>query len=123
MSIEFRVGREGVDRVLVASRSVIAVSAQTSSPVNGDLTLPEMRSLEVLATEGPQTVEALTERLSASVSPSRLVALGLAVRVASASDHHIVLVLSTGGRCLVDHLRATASQDSDRVRYSPRRSQ
>ena len=88
----------------------------------GSLTLAEMRSLEVLATEGPQTVEALTERLGATVSPPRLVALGVAVRVLSASDHHIVLALSTGGRCIVEHLQATASLDSDHVRVSPRHS-
>ena len=88
----------------------------------GSLTLAEMRSLEVLATEGPQTVEALTERLGATVSPPRLSHwVSLCVSCPP-------LIITSCWRCRREAgassstYKRTASLDSDHVRVSPRHS-
>ena len=67
-----------------------AITARSLSSVNEDVTLPQFRSLVVLATAGPQTVSALADRLAVHASTmtrmcNRLVTRGLVVRAPSAS--------------------------------------
>src|SRR3954463_2477740 len=59
---------EITDAVVAASRVLVAVAARSLSAVNTDVTLPQYRTLVVLASRGPQPLGYLAEQLD--VSPS-----------------------------------------------------
>ena len=89
-----------VDALLRASRALVAITARSLSAVNEDVTLPQFRSLVVLATAGPQTVSALADRLAVHASTmtrmcNRLVDRGLVVRAPSAVDRREVVIALT----------------------------
>ena len=89
-----------VDALLRASRALVAITARSLSSVNDDVTLPQFRSLVVLATAGPQTVSALADRLAVHASTmtrmcNRLVTRGLVVRAPSAVDRREVVIALT----------------------------
>ena len=98
-----------VDAILQASRALVAITARSISAVNQEVTLPQFRSLVVLATAGPQTVSALADRLAVHASTmtrmcNRLVARGLVLRAPSAVDRReVVIALSTMGTTVVDN--------------------
>src|SRR3954451_15230646 len=99
-----------VDAVLRASRALVAITSRSLSVVNEDVTLPQFRSLVVLATTGPQTVSALADRLAVHASTmtrmcNRLVSRGLVVRAPSAVDRReVVIAVTTTGTSVVENV-------------------
>jgi DNA-binding MarR family transcriptional regulator len=99
-----------VDAVLRASRVLVAVAAQSLAAVDHDVTLPQYRTLVVLASRGPQRPSALAETLG--VHPStvtrmcdRLVSKRLVHRGESPENRREVSIrLTPRGRRLVDEV-------------------
>jgi DNA-binding MarR family transcriptional regulator len=110
-----------VEALLRASRALVAITARSLTSANEDVTLPQFRSLVVLATAGPQTVSALADRLAVHASTmtrmcNRLVSRGLVVRAPSAVDRReVVIALTTMGTTVVEHVMATRRRELDEV--------
>jgi DNA-binding MarR family transcriptional regulator len=110
-----------VDALLRASRALVSITARSLSAVNEDVTLPQFRSLVVLATAGPQTVSALADRLTVHASTmtrmcNRLVSRGLVVRAPSAVDRReVVIALTTMGTSVVENVMAARRKELDDV--------
>jgi len=110
-----------VDAILQASRALVAITARSISAVNQEVTLPQFRSLVVLATAGPQTVSALADRLAVHASTmtrmcNRLVARGLVVRAPSAVDRReVVIALSTMGTTVVENVMTARRKELEDV--------
>ena len=110
-----------VDALLRASRALVAITARSLSSVNEEVTLPQFRTLVVLATRGPQTVSALADSLAVHASTmtrmcNRLVTRDLVVRAPSAVDRREVLItLSTSGAALVDEVMQARRRELDAV--------
>jgi DNA-binding MarR family transcriptional regulator len=105
-------GEQLVDAVLSASRVLVAIAARSLADVGEEVTLPQYRSLVVLASRGPQGVAALAEAVAVS-SPTasrmceRLFKKGLVTRRADRHDRRQVrIALSPAGRRLVDAVTA-----------------
>ena len=111
-----------VDALLQASRALVAITARSISAVNEDVTLPQFRSLVVLATAGPQTVSALADRLAVHASTmtrmcNRLVTRGLVVRAPSAVDRReVVIALTTMGTTVVENVMTARRKRARRGR-------
>ncbi|HEV7526466.1 MAG TPA: MarR family transcriptional regulator [Acidimicrobiia bacterium] len=110
-----------VDAVLRASRALVSITARSLSAVNEDVTLPQFRSLVVLATAGPQTVSALADRLAVHASTmtrmcNRLVSRGLVLRAPSAVDRReVVIALTATGTSVVESVMAARRRELDEV--------
>lgn len=110
-----------VDAVLRASRALVSITARSLSAVNEDVTLPQFRSLVVLATAGPQTVSALADRLAVHASTmtrmcNRLVTRGLVVRAPSAVDRReVVIALTTMGTSVVENVMTARRTAVDEI--------
>ena len=110
-----------VEALLGASRALVAITARSLSAVNEEVTLPQFRSLVVLATAGPQTVSALADRLAVHASTmtrmcNRLVTRGLVVRAPSAVDRReVVIALTTMGTTVVEAVMAARRKELDDV--------
>jgi DNA-binding MarR family transcriptional regulator len=110
-----------VDALLRASRALVAITSRSLTAVNQDVTLPQFRSLVVLATAGPQTVSALADRLAVHASTmtrmcNRLVTRGLVVRAPSAVDRReVVIALTTMGTSVVEDVMSARRQELDQV--------
>jgi len=110
-----------VDALLRASRALVGITARSLASVNGEVTLPQFRSLVVLATAGPQTVSALADRLAVHASTmtrmcNRLVTRGLVVRAPSAVDRReVVIALSKTGTSVVEDVMTARRRELDQV--------
>ncbi len=110
-----------VNAVLRASGALVAITARSLSSVNEDVTLPQFRSLVVLATVGPQTVSVLADRLAVHASTmtrmcNRLVSRGLVVRAPSAVDRReVVIALTTMGTSVVESVMTARRTELDNV--------
>ncbi|HUI48965.1 MAG TPA: MarR family transcriptional regulator [Acidimicrobiia bacterium] len=110
-----------VDSLLRASRALVSITARSLSSVNEDVTIPQFRSLVVLATSGPQTVSALADRLAVHASTmtrmcNRLVSRGLVIRAPSAVDRReVVIALTTMGTTVVENVMAARRRELDEV--------
>jgi len=110
-----------VDAVLRASRALVSITSTSLSAVNEDVTLPQFRSLVVLATAGPQTVSALADRLAVHASTmtrmcNRLVSRGLVVRAPSAVDRReVVIALTNMGTSVVENVTAARRKKLDDI--------
>jgi DNA-binding MarR family transcriptional regulator len=110
-----------VDALLRASRALVSITARSLTAVNEDVTLPQFRSLVVLATAGPQTVSALADRLAVHASTmtrmcNRLVSRGLVVRAPSAVDRReVVIALTTMGTSVVETVMTARRREIDDV--------
>ncbi len=110
-----------VDAVLRASRALVSITARSLSAVNEDVTLPQFRTLVVLATAGPQTVSALADRLAVHASTmtrmcNRLVTRGLVVRAPSAVDRReVVIALTTMGTSVVENVMTARRREVDGI--------
>ena len=95
------------EAVVLVSRVLVGVAAQSLAATESQLTLAQYRALVVLGSAGPQNVVALAELLG--VHPStltrlcdRLVAKGLVERrMSPTSRREVVVTLSETGRRLV----------------------
>jgi DNA-binding MarR family transcriptional regulator len=110
-----------VDALLRASRALVSITARSLSVVNEEVTLPQFRSLVVLATAGPQTVSALADQLAVHASTmtrmcNRLVVRGLVVRAPSALDRReVVIALTTMGTSVVEEVMTARRRALDDV--------
>jgi DNA-binding MarR family transcriptional regulator len=110
-----------VDALLRASAALVSISARSLSSVSEDVTLPQFRTLVLLATRGPLTVSAIAEGLDVHASTmtrmcNRLVTRGLVVRTPSATDRReVVITLSTSGQDLVDDVTARRRAEFDAI--------
>jgi DNA-binding MarR family transcriptional regulator len=110
-----------VDALLRASSALVAIAARSLSSVSEDVTLPQFRTLVLLATRGPQTVSAIADGLDVHASTmtrmcNRLVTRGLVIRTPSATDRReVVVTLSTSGRELVDDVIARRERELDAI--------
>jgi DNA-binding MarR family transcriptional regulator len=110
-----------VDAILRASRALVGITVGALASVSNEVTLPQLRTLAVVAIEGPQTVSALAERLDVHASTmtrmcSRLVARGLVVRTPSAIDRReVVIELTPSGQSLVDDVMEKRRREIDAV--------
>ena len=116
-----------VDAVVRASRALVGITVRALSSVTNEVTLPQLRTLVVVSTQGPQTVSALAERLDVHASTmtrmcSRLVARGLVARTPSALDRReVVIELTDIGQGLVNEVMEKRRREIDSVvrRMSP----
>jgi DNA-binding MarR family transcriptional regulator len=110
-----------VDAMLLASRSLVAITSRSLAAVNGDVTLPQFRTLVVLAAAGPHTVSALADRLAVHASTmtrmcNRLVNRELVVRAPSAADRReVVIALTTMGTAVVEQVMTARRKALDEV--------
>ncbi len=110
-----------VDAIQRASRALIAITARSLASVNEDVTLPQFRTLVVLATRGPQTVSALAEHLAVHASTmtrmcNRLVRRGLVHRAPSEIDRReVVIVLSESGSRVVDDVTRSRRHEIETI--------
>jgi DNA-binding MarR family transcriptional regulator len=106
-----------VDAVLSASRVLVAIAARSLADAGEEVTLPQYRSLVVLASRGPQSMAALAEAVAvtpatASRMCDRLVKKGLIRRRSDRHDRRQVrLALTETGRHLVDAVSARRRQE------------
>jgi DNA-binding MarR family transcriptional regulator len=97
-----------VEALVRAAHAINAITARTLASVNGEVTLPQFRTLVVLGEMGPKSVTALAELLDVHASTmtrmcTRLVTRRLVVREPSRVDRReVVIQLSDDGRTLVD---------------------
>jgi DNA-binding MarR family transcriptional regulator len=110
-----------VDALMRASRALTGITARSLSSANEEVTLAQFRTLQALASRGPQTVTALAEQLDVHASTmtrmcSRLVTRGLVERVPSAIDRReVVIRLSSIGIQLVDDVLRCRRNEFDRI--------
>lgn len=99
-----------VEAVLLASRVLVGVAAQSLADVADRVTLPQYRTLVVLATRGPTSLGGLAEQLAIHPSTAtrqcdRLVAAKLIRRTESQPDRRaITLAVTPAGQEVVDQV-------------------
>ena len=105
-----------IDAILSASRAMMAVAARSLAMNDEDVTLPQYRTLVVLAFQGPRRLADLAEALQVSPSTAtrmcdRLVRKGLIDRTRDEFDRREVnLALTETGRQLVTSVIDTRKQ-------------
>lgn len=99
---------EQVDAVMLATRVLVAVSAQSIAAIEDQVTLPQFRVLVMIASWGPQNLRTVAEGLGVHPSNTtrtcdRLVAAGFLSRRDNPADRrNLVLELTANGRELVE---------------------
>ena len=110
-----------VDAVVRASRSLVGITVRALASVSDEVTLPQLRTLVVVSSQGAQTVSALADRLDVHASTmtrmcSRLVSRGLVERKPSALDRReVVIALTAQGQGLVDEVMDKRRRDIDAI--------
>jgi DNA-binding MarR family transcriptional regulator len=110
-----------VDAVLRASRALVGITVRALASVSDEVTLPQLRTLVVVAQHGAQTVSSLADRLDVHASTmtrmcSRLVSRGLVERRPSPLDRReVVIVLTALGQRLVDEVMDKRRREIDAV--------
>lgn len=116
---------EVIDALLVASRAMVAIASRSLADVDSDVTLPQSRTLVLLASRGPQRVIDIAEDLGVAPSTAtrmcdRLAAKKLLRRYRAIADRREVRVsLTAAGRDLVakvtEHRRAELARVVDAI--------
>lgn len=107
--------------MLHASRALVAVAARSLATVADEVTLPQYRTLVVLAGHGPRSLAELAASLSVTPSTAtrmsdRLVAKGLVRRRTSSRDRRQVrLALTDSGREVVAEVTAVRRREIARI--------
>lgn len=110
-----------VDAVLHASRALVGITVRALASVSDEVTLPQLRTLVVVAQHGAQTVSSLADRLDVHASTmtrmcSRLVSRGLVERRPSPLDRReVVIALTALGQHLVDEVMDKRRREIDAV--------
>lgn len=95
---------------MLASRAFVGLTARSLAAVEGDVTLPQFRTLVVLAVRGPQRSIDIAEELQVNPSTGtrmldRLIRKGLVRRTRSTSDRRVVrLRLTRAGHDIVEQV-------------------
>lgn len=98
---------EVVDALLTASRAMVAIATRSLAETDQEVTLPQSRTLVLLASRGPQRIVDIAEDLGVAPSTAtrmcdRLVRKGLLRRYRTAADRREVKVsLTAAGRSFV----------------------
>ena len=104
------VSEAAVQALMLASRAFVGLAARSLAAVDGDVTLPQFRTLVVLAVRGPQRSIDIAEELRVNPSTGtrmcdRLIRKGLVRRMRSTTDRRVVrLRLTQGGHDLVEQV-------------------
>ena len=112
---------EVVDSVLQASRALVAVAARSIARVDAAVTLPQYRTLVVLAARGPLNVRSLARELDVHPSTAtrmcdRLVERHLIGRETSRTSRREVTVwLMPAGRQLLTRVTSVRKRDIRRI--------
>jgi len=112
---------EVVDALLSASRALVGLAARSLAELDADVTLPQYRTLVVLAARGPQRAAEVAVELGVNPSTGtrmcdRLVRKGLVRRTRTPSDRRAVkLTLTPAGRALVDTVTRRRREELSRV--------
>ncbi len=99
-----------LDALLSASRALVAMAARSLADHDADVTLPQYRTLVILATRGPQRIADIAAELGVNPSTGtrmcdRLARKNLARRSRSTTDRRVVrLTLTPAGRALVEQV-------------------
>ena len=120
-----------VDAVMAAARVLVAVVASSIAEVEDTVSVPQLRVLVMLATQGPLNLVAVAEALgvhpsNATRTVERLVVAGLVDRRDVPTDRrNVSLTLTAEGRTLVDsvfeHRRAAIERVISRMPENKRR--
>jgi DNA-binding MarR family transcriptional regulator len=103
---------EMTSAILTASRLLVAITARSLEAVEETATLPQLRMLVVLSTQGPAKLTVLAQLLAVNPSTAmrmvgRLAAAGLIDKQSSPrSGREISIELTPAGRTLVDDVTA-----------------
>ncbi|MGI9033703.1 MAG: MarR family winged helix-turn-helix transcriptional regulator [Acidimicrobiales bacterium] len=112
---------ELVEAVLSASRALVGVAAESLAQVGEDVTLPQYRTLVIVAGRGPMTLMALAEAMDVNPSTAsrlcdRLVDGDLVRREPDEEDRRQVRLTATpGGRGLVGAVTAARRDRLGRI--------
>ena len=99
-----------IDAVMVASRALVAVAAQSVASVEGRVTLPQLRVLVMIASRGPQNLASVAAGLGVHASNGtrmcdKLVSAGLLHRSDDPTDRrNLILQLTPSGQELVQSM-------------------
>ena len=102
--------REEVDAVMSAARVLVAVTAQSVTSVEDQVTLPQLRVLVMIASRGPQNLASVAQALGVHPSNAtrrcdKLVDAGLVHRSEDPTDRrNLVLQLTPSGRHIVQQM-------------------
>ncbi|MEZ5142417.1 MAG: MarR family transcriptional regulator [Acidimicrobiales bacterium] len=112
---------EVTDALLGASRALVAIAARSLAEVGDEVTLPQYRTLVVLSSRGPQTLQGLADELEVAPSTAtrmcdRLVAKGLLQRdTAPDSRREVRLSVTSAGDDVVDRVTRRRRADLQRI--------
>ena len=120
---------EALGAVLTASRTMVAISAQSIGPVLDEIDFMQFRVLVVVASRGPCSLGGVADAVGLHVSTAsrtcdRMVAMGLLHRSASAADRrNLELTLTPEGESLVGQVmrRRRAALEPVLRKLGPRR--
>lgn len=95
-----------VDRLLVASRVLLTVTARSLAAIGDEVTIPQFRALVILSSYASQTMGELAEALDVHPSTAtrmceRLEAKELVARSVGRTRRQVDVTLSNDGRALV----------------------
>src|SRR5690349_23796816 len=106
---------------MAASRAFVGLTARSLAAVDGDVTVPQFRTLVVLAVRGPQRSVDIAEELRVNPSTGtrmldRLIRKGLVRRTRSATDRRVVQVrLTPTGRNVVEQVLTLRRAELERL--------
>jgi DNA-binding MarR family transcriptional regulator len=104
------VSEPAVQALMLASRAFVGLAARSLAAVDGEVTLPQFRTLVVLAVRGPQRSIDIAEELRVNPSTGtrmcdRLIRKGLVRRMRSTTDRRVVrLRLTQAGQDIVEQV-------------------
>jgi DNA-binding MarR family transcriptional regulator len=121
-----------IDAVLLATRVLVALSAQSVAKIEDRVTLPQLRVLVIIASRGPQNLSFVAQALGVHPSNStrtcdKLVEAGLIHRSEDPTDRrNLVLQITESGRQLIhtmnEHRRAVIADILTKMRAEQRSS-
>ncbi|AEV84552.1 Multiple antibiotic resistance protein marR [Actinoplanes sp. SE50] len=106
---------------MLASRAFVGITVRALAAVPGEVTLPQFRTLVVLAARGPQRSIDIAEELGVNPSTGtrmldRLIGKGLVRRTRSATDRRVVrLRLTPDGQRLVEQILDRRRRELERL--------
>ncbi|MCA1835572.1 MAG: MarR family transcriptional regulator [Actinobacteria bacterium] len=104
--------RAEIEAVLIATRVLVAISAQSVAQVEDRVTLPQLRVLVMIASRGPQNLSSVAQALgvhpsNATRTCDKLVEAGLIHRRDNPADRrNLILELTESGRQLLQTMNS-----------------